>query len=94
MGMSIDNLAYDYGDDTYYTSGFHDFFLSYYFYFKNPSNNLLTEVAINPGDAYRYQGDLTSLLLSLASLKIPPASFAPSVSRVGLISPSLATPKN
>lgn len=69
MSMTIDDLAYDVGDNTYYTAGFHDFFMSYYFYFTNPANGLLSIVNIEPGVALKYTGDFISLL---NYLNIPP----------------------
>ncbi len=69
MTMSIDNLNYDPGDDIYYTSGFHDFFMSYYLYFMDPINNLISVTTIEPGIALKYTGDFIGLL---NYLKLPP----------------------
>ncbi len=60
--MQINNLAYDPGDETYYTSPFHTFLLSFYQYFIDPVNNLLSVITVEPGVAYRYTGDFIGLL--------------------------------
>ncbi len=69
MSMTIDDLSIDIGDEVYYTAGFHDFFMSYYLYFTDPANGLLSTVQIEPGVALRYTGDFISLL---NYLNIPP----------------------
>lgn len=69
MTMSINDLAYDYGDDTYYSAGFHDFFMSYYMYFMDPVNQLLSTITVEPGIALKYSGDFIGLL---NYLNVPP----------------------
>ncbi len=60
--MQIDNLAFDPGDETYYTSPFHTFLLSYYQYFIDPINALVSMMPVEPGIAYKYTGDFIGLL--------------------------------
>lgn len=62
MSATINQLNFEVGDDVYYTSGFHDYFMSFYFYFTNPNNNVLSQMAVDPNIAYKYQADFYGLL--------------------------------
>jgi hypothetical protein len=60
--MNIDQLNYNPGESIYYDADFHTFILSYYMYFMDPINNLLTTTVIEPGIALKYTGDFIGLL--------------------------------
>lgn len=63
--MTLNDLAYDSGDAVYYTSGFRTVLQSYFMYFKDRANNLLSTTVLEPLAPIQYEGDLNSLLLTL-----------------------------
>lgn len=68
MSFTVNTLAVDRGDDVYYTSAYQVMMETHLQYLKSLSSTAKTP--INPGEAFKYEGDFFGLLQNV--FNIPP----------------------
>jgi hypothetical protein len=86
MTLTIANKAVPMGADVYWDEAWHVTLESMLLFLMNGNNS--QTIAIDPHDAYKYEGDLWSLL---QSLKYPPQYFWPIMRANGMYSPTELT---
>ena len=82
MTLSVQNSMIGLGPEVYYQEDWHVTLESHLLLLMNPSNG--TNLAINPHDAWKYEGDLWSVLQAYGA---PPQYYWPIMRANGMYSP-------